>query len=226
MKSSAISAVIFLALAACLPLAAAAEHFRPSLWTQRVALPASLDEPARHETKFPTGYFLLPKITKDLTLTPEQGLIILAATTEVPAGVTLTIKPGTQIYVNEFGVLQVYGRLEAAGAKEKPIVFTTNELHADNQVWNGLIFNENSSGNLSYVSIANAYPSISVLGARVRIGHSRLFDTSTGIYNRSGQVSVTNSHINATRDGIISDTELGLSGTNISAGLSPIKILK
>lgn len=78
------------------------------------------------------GFILSGLIAEDMTLVAIPGHPwIVAADTQVQAGVTLTIEPGAVLKFGKGGrsvsnaSLTVYGSLQAAGTPEKPIVFTS-----------------------------------------------------------------------------------------------------
>jgi hypothetical protein len=66
-------------------------------------------------------------IASDTTLTAEKP-IVLYDSLVVKENVTLTIKPGTAIYLHDQGKIIVYGTIKAHGTFEKPILFRGDRL--------------------------------------------------------------------------------------------------
>lgn len=66
-------------------------------------------------------------ITGDLTLYPNVHYIVTRPLA-IPAGVTLTIKPGTILKFKEGTGISVSGRLNCKGTKDSLVVFTSNDL--------------------------------------------------------------------------------------------------
>ncbi|HPD47710.1 MAG TPA: lamin tail domain-containing protein [Anaerohalosphaeraceae bacterium] len=71
-----------------------------------------------------TGLELSGTLTQDTTLSAASGPFTVTADLTVPAGVTLTIEPGTTLFFAAGTALNVNGRLLAEGAEYRRICFT------------------------------------------------------------------------------------------------------
>lgn len=130
-------------------------------------------KPNFHTPVFTKGYYLPLHITKDTTLGPQDTPIILAVESIVERGVTLTLLPGAQIVVHEYGSLRVQGTLTAIGTPQHPIGFTSNEQREENRAWNGILFEQGSNGTIMNATIHHASPGISCARpSNVVIGHT------------------------------------------------------
>lgn len=126
---------------------------------------------------------LLPEIGGTLAAdTVLAGNYQLVADLQVPAGVTLTIKPGTTIYIQpsdstkidpeflsrEVEIL-VRGSLIAIGSEVQPIVFkpVTNDPEAI--VWSGLLLVESERVQLEHLLIEQAEVGVHCIAASPRI---------------------------------------------------------
>lgn len=115
----------------------------PEVFNQRLFLPQLLPVLDRHTPRYTTG--------------------ILTGTTRVAAGTTLTIPAGTRIYANEFATLVIDGTLITQGTQDKPVIFSTNEQHEANQLWNGLVLSAGSRSDLHHTTIEYAAPAVTCL---------------------------------------------------------------
>jgi|SRR5581483_830554 len=199
-----VPAILLSALLLLVPLGIIIENLRPDIWNARLWLAMLVPEPNRHTPQYTNGTYLPPVITKDTTLTASGSPIVVAGTIRVPAGVTLTIEPGTAIYAAEFSEIDIEGTLRALGTAQTPITLSTNEVHPLNQVWNGLIFRPGSAGTISYTTIAHGAPAISCLATAVVQGdHLTLTDTLTDVFTTSPRCAFTNSVLRSWQDGVI-----------------------
>ena len=139
-----LSTTILLCALLLLPLAAIAEHADLKVWNERLAWPNLEPEPDRHTPRYTDGTLLPPTITGDVVLTAADNPVLLPSTTRIERGASLTLMPGTLIAAHEFAALQVAGTLTVNGSDNAPVVFASNELHPENQVWNGVLAEENS----------------------------------------------------------------------------------
>jgi uncharacterized repeat protein (TIGR01451 family) len=142
------------------------------------------------------------------TLEAHSGLdgYVFAANLVVPAGITLTVKPGVTIRARDGAGLRVNGHLEAVGTPSQPITFTSNSNTGGNE-WEGILF-EGGTGHLKYTEVryggqndgvARSLISISnVVTGEVRIESSRIISGASGTTDRG--VYATNSNL------VISDT--------------------
>lgn len=74
----------------------------------------------------------------DVTLTADNGPYLVSGDLTVPAGVTLTIEPGTSLYFQDGVRMTVGGRLLAEGTTYRSIQLTTNPDSPG--AWDGLYF--------------------------------------------------------------------------------------
>ena len=69
----------------------------------------------------------------------------------VPAGVTLTLEPGTAVMGEDSKEFQVFGHLSAIGTETQPITFTSS-TDSGPQQWSGLVF-DGGTGDLRHVTV-------------------------------------------------------------------------
>lgn len=204
MNSRATSSIIFSLCLLLIPLAIVTERAESNQWTQRLINPEYKQEIDRHSPKFTNGTFLSKSISANTTLSPDQNPIIISSIITLEKDATLTILPGTQFFVNEFSGLLIKGSLNINGEKDSPVVFTTNELHPDNQTWNGLTFESTGHGNINHTHISFASPAISCLkSSKVSASNIKVRDSLVGIITESNNCTLINSSVFAYRDGII-----------------------
>lgn len=204
MNTRAKSSIIFSLFLLLIPLAIVAERTVSNQWTQRLINPEYKQEIDRHSPKLTNGTFLAENISVNTTLSPEQNPVIIPSTTTIEKNATLTILPGTQFFVNEFSGLLIKGNLEVNGEKDNPIVFTTNELHPDNQTWNGLTFESTGNGNINHIHISFASPAISCLkSSKVSASNLKIRDSLVGVISESNNCTLINSSVFAYRDGLV-----------------------
>ncbi|MGI9276709.1 MAG: immunoglobulin-like domain-containing protein [Endozoicomonas sp.] len=101
-------------------------------------------------------------IASDMTL---DGKVKLEGRVTVAEGVTLTLLPGTKVYGSfgeetvegyprsGVGGLDVKGELKAVGTPENPILFTSMQVEPKAGDWEGIQFDDNSTGTLEHVRI-------------------------------------------------------------------------
>ncbi|MCH8748441.1 hypothetical protein IH781_01695 [Patescibacteria group bacterium] len=197
---------IILALALLLvPVAIWFESAEADTWQARLLLPKLALEPDRHTPRLSSGTFLPPEIGQDLTLTPQDNPIIIAKTSRILPGVTVTIQPGTRIFAHEFSSLLIEGTLSSNGTAQKPVTFTSNERHPDNQIWAGLVFAPDSQSQLSYTDFSYATPAITCQpDSQLTANHITIEYASLGLFTESPTCQLINSVIKNVRDGVIS----------------------
>lgn len=222
--SAKISSLAVVVVLLGLPFLMWSERAAGTTWVERLVIPHIEETPDRHTPRFSQGTYLPPVVTRDTTLNATQNPILVAHTTRIPAGVTLTVTPGVQFYFHEFATLVVEGELMLGGTDESPITLSSNELHPANQLWNGIIFMPGSSAGITGTTIQQATPAISCLpSSHVRIGKSRLVQATTGVFTKSSDCHITDSTIQASQYGVIAvDVEPVLTNTTITAGKTPV----
>lgn len=146
-----------------IPLAIVAERADVSTWQSRLVLPRFITEPDRHTPIHATGTVVPPIVTTNLTLTPADNPVILVRETVIPAGVTVTLAAGTQLFAHEFSTLRVDGELVIRGTANQPVTLATNEQHPDNKIWNGIILSSGARANLTHAQIHDAVPALTCL---------------------------------------------------------------
>ena len=121
-------------------------------------------------------------ISSSTTWSPDGGAYVIDSNFSVPAGVTLTIQPGTIIKAKYSGAAgpSIYGKIIAHGTNEALIYFTSFD---DDTKWQGLYFKSGSEGDFDYVDISRAGNSGGEYG------------NSVGIENDGGILNIQHSHI-------------------------------
>lgn len=135
----------------------------PEVFTQRLLLPYLSPVLDRHTPRYTTGPYLAPVISNNQTIPASASPLILTRSTRVAPGVTLTIAAGTTIYAAEFATLTIDGTLITQGTKDQPVIFSTNEQHEANQLWNGLVLGAGSHSDLRHTTIKYAAPAVTCL---------------------------------------------------------------
>jgi len=110
-------------------------------------------------------------VTNDSTITNDTPIVIIGSLT-VNENKTLTIEPGTNIYVDANAPINIYGKLNAVGDTNAKIIF--QGIRIDDPYknylgsWPGLYFREKSKDNmLQYCVIKNSYQGVVAIGASV-----------------------------------------------------------
>lgn len=186
------------------PLAAFWEDSAALVWTDRLYQPSYADEASRHTPRETQGTFLPPTISASITYTAADNPLILARTTTIPPGILVTLAPGTRIVAHEFATLTVHGQLVAAGTKQDPIVFTTNEVHDDNKNWNGLFISDAGHASLTHTRLEYASPAVSCLqNSTLQAANLHTRFGLVGIYATSPACTLVNSRLQALHYGIV-----------------------
>ncbi|MHC4371071.1 MAG: CotH kinase family protein, partial [Planctomycetota bacterium] len=107
-------------------------------------------------------------LASDTTLDAASGPWQVTSDVTVPAGVTLTVEPGTTVYFDEDTRLTVNGRLAAEGTQYKRIRFTRQP--GSLATWDGLHFDSTEDNRLTYLDMEYS----SRDGESIRIEDSRL----------------------------------------------------
>jgi len=96
-----------------------------------------------------TGY-LSGELTGDTTW---SGAVVLEDDITVPAGVALTVEPGTLVMMQDAVVITVYGQLLAEGTEDQPIYFTR---FANGMNWKHVMFADANDSRLTHCVIEYA----------------------------------------------------------------------
>lgn len=187
-----------------IPLAMGFERANGQAWTSRLWQPDYKTEPDRHTPLITSGTTLPTTLTESVTLTAGSSPYLLTEPLIVPKDLTLRIEPGVTIHAHEFTFLTIYGSLEANGTTTQPILFTTNELHPENQTWGGIILEANSHTTINHTTVEYGSPSISCLDGSTLNAHHLLTQFSlVGLYTESNNCHVQNSRLQALEYAIV-----------------------
>ncbi len=85
--------------------------------------------------------------------TTWSGAVVLEDTVTVPAGIILTIEPGTLVMMQDSVAITVYGQLLSEGTEDKPIRFTR---YAEGTNWKNLMFVDANDSRLTHCIIEYA----------------------------------------------------------------------
>ena len=176
-------------------------------------------------------------ISSDTTWSPPN-VYVIDTSFSVASGTTLTIEPGTIIKAKStwYGGPSIYGKLVAHGTSESPIIFTSQNGEING--WQGLYFKQGSEGDFDFVDISYAgyggdgfgnFVGIENDGGVVDIKNSNIHDNfkiinngggglmsvGSGIYNKSGTLSVSDSVIDNNVVGIRIDSGAANISNNI-----------
>lgn len=183
MSSTLSTIAITAGLILLIPLAIAAERADFNTWQSRLALPEFRDGVHRHTPLHAIGTVLPPTITANLTLTAADNPIVLVRETIISPGVTLTLEDGANVFAHEFAQLTVHGTLHVRGTPKQSIELTTNELHPDNKVWNGIVAAPTAVVTLAHTTIRYAAPGLTCLpGSAVTTDHLEMKYTNQDIF--------------------------------------------
>lgn len=139
------------------------------------------------------GYYLPRHIKNNLTLGPEQGIIIVSETSTIEKNARLTLLPGTIVAIHEYTSLIIQGSLQSSGTSERPIRYISNELREENRNWNGIMFETGSNGIIEHVTFHHASPGISCEArSTVSITNTRFFIGNLDVF---GPCSYTLHHV-------------------------------
>ncbi len=139
------------------------QQAEPEVLQQRLFLPHLTPVIDRHTPLNTTGTYLPPAISTTRTISGDASPLILTGTTRIAPGATLTLAPGTKIYAAEFATLIIDGTLITQGTAAAPVIFSTNEQHEANQLWNGLVVSAGGHGDLRHTTIEYATPAVTCL---------------------------------------------------------------
>lgn len=210
-----------------IPVAMRGERLSAAAWRERLVQPDFIAEPNRHTPRHSQGTYLPARITHDTHLTPADNPILVAGTTHIPAGITVTVDPGTTLFAHEFSRLTVAGTLVLRGTAAAPIVLQSNEAHPDNQIWYGLTFQPGSRADIRHTRIVQASPAVTCLAGSRLTAHTLTADSgSLAIFSTTPQCRLTDSTIRGAYDGVIAaEPDSLLFNTTVSARRSATRRL-
>ncbi len=146
------------------------------------------------------------EIIKSQTWTSEKPYLIVE-NMAIDSFEVLTIEPGTIVYLHNYSSLIVWGRLEARGTLENPILFTGARFDGEYEntagQWGTIYIHPRSTGNLlEYVTIRNAnagiqvgYPDLDTKSSVELRNCMILNSASRGIYAFGGNITAYNTVI-------------------------------
>lgn len=122
---------------------------------------------------------------------------------QVTKGNTLTLQPGTRVYLHADAPIVVDGSLQAIGTKKDSIIFQGDRLDKEYRdlpaSWPGIYFRETSQSNkLQHVIIRNAYQGTVAIGSAPAFPKLDLMDCildniyDAGIYGINSQIRAVN----------------------------------
>jgi hypothetical protein len=157
-------------------------------------------------------------LTSNTTWSPGQAsAYIIDGSLDVPAGVTLTIAPGTVLKAlhgyNLCGgyyqcSLSVEGTLNAVGTAAQPITFTSindNSVGGDTGTgspasgdWNGIYTGDSGSVNIQFTTITYAVNAVSAVtsGSGSNLSNVLIENSATGLIDLEGSIAVRGSLVN------------------------------
>ncbi len=111
-----------------------------------------------------------------------SGDVLVAGDISVNNGVTLTIYPGTEILVQPYKKITVYGTFDAQGTSAYPITFTRSDPASHNtQFWEGIKVYDPGTFYLDYVKFYGAHYGIYTYGSG-SITNSHFEENGYGIF--------------------------------------------
>jgi len=139
------------------------------------------------------GKVILEAWGQDITIV-EEDILASAVWTEgkpyvitgsllVDTLATLTLEPGTKVYMHRGAEIRVAGSIHATGSEEKRIVFATDRLEKEYRDvpgrWKGLKFYSCSRNNiLNYTDIRNAETAVKIIGEPSSVPDLRMNSSS------------------------------------------------
>ncbi|MCD4722384.1 MAG: right-handed parallel beta-helix repeat-containing protein [Desulfobacula sp.] len=135
-------------------------------------------------------------ISSALTLTLDESPSIVTENVRILPGITVTIEPGVIIKFAQGKNLWVDGELNAIGTETSPIKFTSAVLYPALSAWQGIYFNENATGQITYSIIEYADRGIECKKAGPLISNSTFFKNRHGIYLTDSSPMIQNCLLN------------------------------
>lgn len=161
-------------------------------------------------------------ITHDTTFTAERPYLIYDSL-YIAEGVTLTIEPGTSLYLHDKGKMIVAGTIQAKGTVEQPVIFRGDRLDIllnENDVvlpydrtpgqWDGIFFLPDSYDNLfEHVIVRNVSSGLSFEESspdrsKIKISHSQITNSDGNILSAINcRIEATDTEFSNAKDGVI-----------------------
>ena len=142
-----------------------------------------------------------------LTITPQATLFITP-------GTTVRFRPTTE---GGSGFLLIRGRIQAVGAKDSPIIFTSDEINPAPGDWQGIMILDSSKKNiLEWCRIESAVTGIAAEFSELALRQTSMTRSRTGMAVRTSSVVITG--------GGVSDCKTGVSSKNGDADLDGVKL--
>ncbi|MEO5368610.1 MAG: DUF799 family lipoprotein [Magnetococcus sp. DMHC-1] len=131
-------------------------------------------------------------VDKDLTLTAANSPYLIHPILMVRAGATLTLEPGTVIWVRGKGIV-VKGAIVARGTEENQIRL----LSAGAEIpWEGIFLDQTQRPNLfENIVITGARYGINARNSRVTMQHGMVRNNTWGVVMDGGELELRDSHI-------------------------------
>jgi len=155
-----------------------------------------------------TGITVTDDLVGDTHWTIDDSPVIIEDSFTIPAGTTLQIDDGVQVYVDGAYTIYVNGSLKINGTTASPVVITSNAGVPAAGDWNGFIFNQSSGAQIVNAEISYADRPMIVNGTRNMTIYNTVFANSLSedvnmTYNSSATfINCSYSAANAT-DGIL-----------------------
>ncbi len=164
--------------------------------------------------------------------TTWEGVVEIDVTVTIPSGVTLTIKPGTQIrfvpvqreIYGAGGGLIIQGTLIAKGTRNARIIFTSAAAKPRKGDWNDLFFIVSEGDNIIEHCVIQ-YANIGIHGhfCKLKVRHSRLNENWRGFLFQESELLIENNQLSDNNSGIkFRDSEVELTGNSVTNSFSGI----
>src|SRR3954471_6301485 len=149
-------------------------------------------------TRGPT--FECGNITQDTTWQALDGPFIITCDLVIPAGVTLTIEPGTVVKFNSLIGMKDSGTLAASGTATQAIVFTSNRSRLRKGDWRSIDVLSGGKATFDYATVEYAGSTTALVfvavGGTATVRHSTLQQSQVyGLWSQNGTATVEDSTI-------------------------------
>jgi len=138
-----------------------------------------------------------------------SGDVVLAEDVIIPTGSTLTILPGTRVFVrpsvstkiepeqlSSATELLIRGRLIARGTSEEPIEFVVEGEHDISPAWAGIIADHSRSFVLDSVHVNRAEQALWLIASRVSVQNCDIWDSRYGmVFQQPGASAIVGNRI-------------------------------